>query len=63
VTFEPTKDNPNNASSVFSFTVPAELCNMGGALPDSDNCLVLADLNGITGSLHGGAVALISNPI
>ena len=34
VTFEPTKEHPHNARSVFSFTVPKELCNMGGASYD-----------------------------
>ncbi|KAF1913557.1 hypothetical protein BDU57DRAFT_456115 [Ampelomyces quisqualis] len=40
VTCEPTKNDPHNARTVFSFIVPKELCNMSG-------------------SLHGGAVALI----
>jgi acyl-coenzyme A thioesterase 13 len=37
---KPTPSNPNHSVTVFSMTVPAELCNMSG-------------------TLHGGAVALI----
>lgn len=40
VEHKPTPDNPHHCTTVFSMTVPGELCNMSG-------------------SLHGGAVALI----
>ncbi|KAF2704059.1 Thioesterase/thiol ester dehydrase-isomerase [Pleomassaria siparia CBS 279.74] len=32
VTYEPTPSNPHNSATVFSFTVPRELCNMTGNL-------------------------------
>ncbi|KAH6065309.1 hypothetical protein HBI67_126380 [Parastagonospora nodorum] len=32
VTYEPTKSNPHNSRTVYSFTVPRQLCNMGGNL-------------------------------
>ena len=32
VTYEPSKSNPHNARTVFSFVVPEELCNMNGML-------------------------------
>ncbi|KAF2691496.1 Thioesterase/thiol ester dehydrase-isomerase [Lentithecium fluviatile CBS 122367] len=31
-TLEPTKENPNDAKTVFTMTVPREYCNMAGAL-------------------------------
>jgi len=32
VTYQPTSTNPHDARTVFSFTVPKELCNMNGSL-------------------------------
>jgi acyl-coenzyme A thioesterase 13 len=31
-TYAPTASNPHNASTVFSFEIPRELCNMNGSL-------------------------------
>ncbi|KAF2034439.1 hypothetical protein EK21DRAFT_56772, partial [Setomelanomma holmii] len=32
VTYEPTEKHPHNSRTLFSFTVPQELCNMSGNL-------------------------------
>ena len=32
VTYQPSSANPHDARTVFSFTVPKQMCNMGGSL-------------------------------
>ncbi|KAJ4323434.1 hypothetical protein N0V94_001907 [Neodidymelliopsis sp. IMI 364377] len=41
VTVAPTNGNPHNSRIVYSFTVPKELCNMGGHVSRNLNCTYL----------------------
>ena len=66
-TYEPTKENPNNAKTVFSMTVPKDMCNSTFARVclawNSKHTSIQQKLTLssqiVAGALHGGAVALI----